>query len=306
MLGDTGSGHAVSTSILSGHLLVLPDPEALARQFGTAHAPFVLDVRISEDVATRPAWLPLSVRAEAELYAGWLPSLAAEVRGVRGTCLPYPPIVVVCHRGLKISQGIAALLRAEGVSAVHLVGGCEAWAQTNLAMRKTSPRWLAGSRPVLSPGDVAAPVFVLPQRPQFAGLVAAWTAIRFVDPTARILTVDPTAISAVAERFQAIELPSDVASLTTLTSRLALTSAMELDQFVTFVSASRERLTDVVHGLHLSHHDDSMLIQNAFPLCDAVFAHWRHGRAKLGDLVPGHRHDSVASHGATLYRGSGQ
>ena len=105
----------------------------LARLVGLPDAPAVVDVRLPEDVARDPRTLPGSVARDNRAAPAW----AREFAGRGG------PVVVLCQRGLKLSQGTVAWLRHEGVLAEALEGGFEAW-------RAAGPRHWSGrttSRP---------------------------------------------------------------------------------------------------------------------------------------------------------------
>src|ERR1700721_947338 len=87
----------------------------LARLSGTPDGPLIVDVRIDQDYAADPRFLPASIRRDYRSAATW----SAEYAGLS--------IAVVCQRGLKLSQGVAAWLRHAGAKAESLDGGFEAW-----------------------------------------------------------------------------------------------------------------------------------------------------------------------------------
>ena len=99
----------------------MPAPDAitvaqLSRLLGTPDAPILIDVRSAEDRAADPRLLPAALdRAHADV-AAWAPGFAGR------------HVVVICQRGLKLSQGTAAWLRHAGAQAESLEGGFEAWA----------------------------------------------------------------------------------------------------------------------------------------------------------------------------------
>jgi len=71
-------------------------PEKLLRLIGTPRCPAIIDLRTPEDFAADPRLLPGAVgRAFAEV-AAWAPDFRSR------------SAVVVCQRGLKLSQGVAA------------------------------------------------------------------------------------------------------------------------------------------------------------------------------------------------------
>src|SRR5690349_7668913 len=95
-------------------------PEKLSRLIGTAHAPRLVDVRIDEDFAADPRLVPGAQRRSHLNVQDWAPSLAGQ------------SVVVICHKGQKLSEGTAAWLRHGDVPAEVLEGGHLAWAQAEL------------------------------------------------------------------------------------------------------------------------------------------------------------------------------
>ncbi|TIU03444.1 MAG: sulfurtransferase, partial [Mesorhizobium sp.] len=87
----------------------------LSRLIGLPGAPAIVDVRIEDDYNADPRLLPTSSRRDFKTVSTW----ASEYAGSR--------VAVICQRGQKLSQGVAAWLRHEGVSAESLEGGFEAW-----------------------------------------------------------------------------------------------------------------------------------------------------------------------------------
>lgn len=151
-------------------------------------APVVWDVRIPGDVASDPARLPTS-RA--------LPfDRAAPLNAI--THAGDTPVVVVCQKGRKISQGVASAIRARGGVASVLRGGWVAWAEAGLPMVTARP-----------PDVWVAPF--LPTRAQTAAAAAIW---RWLDPAACILQVDEGEVAATAEVFCAPLLPQGPEALT--------------------------------------------------------------------------------------------
>jgi rhodanese-related sulfurtransferase len=73
--------------------------EKLFRLIGTPKCPAIIDVRADDDFSTDPRLVPGSGRQPNEAVGDW----AAEFRG--------QSVVVICHKGLKLSHGVAAFLR---------------------------------------------------------------------------------------------------------------------------------------------------------------------------------------------------
>jgi rhodanese-related sulfurtransferase len=151
----------------------------LARLIGTPEAPLVLDVRLAEDLASLPHVIPTSLCLPHTQCAG----------------ISDKRVVVACMAGKKLSEGVAALLRARGLAAEILEGGVQAWASAGLAM---TPR---ASLPEQA-------LWVTRQRPKIDRIACPWLIRRFVNPRAQFLYVAAAEVLAVAERFDAI--PFDV------------------------------------------------------------------------------------------------
>lgn len=158
-------------------------PGQLARRIGLPDAPVLLDVRTPEDFAADARALPCSIRASHTDVAQW----AEAWRGRE--------VAVICQKGLKLSQGVAAWLRHHGARAEALEGGFLAWAEAAL--------------PLVSPTHVPArntqgqTLWVTRARPKVERIACPWLIRRFVDPSAVFLFVAPAEVAAVAERFGA-------------------------------------------------------------------------------------------------------
>jgi len=155
----------------------------LSRLIGQSDAPAVVDVRIEEDHALDPRALPGASRRDFKAASTW----AREYAGHR--------VVVVCQRGLKLSQGAVAWLRHEGVEAESLEGGFEGWVAHGGALVRPD---------VMPPRDnKGRTVWVTRARPKVDRIACPWLIRRFVDPSAVFLFVSPSEVQAVADRFGA-------------------------------------------------------------------------------------------------------
>ncbi|PPD14327.1 MAG: sulfurtransferase [Methylobacterium sp.] len=158
------------------------------RQIGTRHPPIVLDVRIPEDIALDPRRLPTAEWRDFREARQW----ASLYRG--------QDVVVICQKGLKLSQGVAALIRHAGGRAESLEGGFEAWREAGgLLVRPEA---------LPAPQSDGATLWVTRMRPKIDRIACPWLIRRFVDPRATFLFVTPGEVVAVAERFGAT--PFDV------------------------------------------------------------------------------------------------
>jgi rhodanese-related sulfurtransferase len=157
--------------------------EKLARLTGTPKGPVVIDVRDDDDFAALPFLVPASARRPFASAQQW----AAEYRGLW--------VVVVCQKGKKLSEGVAAWLRNAGAQAESLESGLEAWRAAGL------PLVPAAAIPGGNAGGGS--VWVTRSRPKIDRIACPWLIRRFVDPAASFLFVAPSEVEAVAERFNA-------------------------------------------------------------------------------------------------------
>lgn len=168
----------------------------LSRLLGTPKAPTVIDVCIDDDFNEDPRLIPTAIRhsfIDIEALVGYLDP---------------KHVVVVCQKGLKLSQGAAALLRLRGIRAESLEGGNFAWRDAGQSLIPVAkiPGLNNLSKNLLS--NRASSLWVTRQRPKIDRIACPWLIRRFVDPTARFLFVGPSEVKPVAEKFNAI--PFDV------------------------------------------------------------------------------------------------
>ncbi len=165
----------------------------LSRLIGLPHSPIIIDVRIDADVNDDPYLIPTSFRCTHTEIETLLPELIDK------------SVVLVCQKGLKLSQGAAALLRTQGIKAEYLEGGTLAWQ--------------AAQQPVLAIERLSAfnlerlnrrqsTLWVTKQRPKVDRVACAWLIRRFIDPQAKFLFVARSEVLSVAEKFSAT--PFDV------------------------------------------------------------------------------------------------
>ena len=94
----------------------------LSRLIGAPDAAIILDVRIDQDVAADPRFIPGAIRRSHRDIAAWANEYAGR------------SVVVTCQRGQKLSQGTAAWLRNAGAKAEHLEGGHEGWVAAGISI----------------------------------------------------------------------------------------------------------------------------------------------------------------------------
>src|SRR6516164_7138232 len=156
--------------------------EKLARLIGVPHGPALIDVRTKEDFAADPRFIPGAIRRQHETTPSWAPEFAGR------------SAIVICEKGQKLSEGVAAWLRHAGASSAEvLLGGHVAWAQAGL------PLVPEGKLPPRDPQGRT--VWVTRSRPKIDRIACPWLIRRFVDPAAVFLFVSPAEVLSVAERF---------------------------------------------------------------------------------------------------------
>ena len=157
--------------------------QQLSRLIDLPDAPTLVDVRIDDDYRADPRLLPGSLRRDYRAMSSWAPEYRSK------------SVVVVCHRGQKLSEGTAAWLRHDGIDAQTLDGGFEAWKKAGELLVRTDklpPR-----------DDKGRTVWVTRSRPKVDRIACPWLIRRFIDPNAVFLFVQPAEVTAVADRFSA-------------------------------------------------------------------------------------------------------
>jgi len=155
----------------------------LARLIGTPAAPALVDVRIDDDFNDDPQLIPGAFRHPFKEVS----SLASRLHGQRA--------VVYCQKGLKLSEGAAAVLRSTGVQAEVLEGGQFGWRDASQMMLENAS--------VPSTNENGQTVWVTRLRPKIDRVACPWLIRRFVDPNAQFLFVASSEVEAVAEKFGA-------------------------------------------------------------------------------------------------------
>jgi rhodanese-related sulfurtransferase len=157
--------------------------DKLFRLIGTPNAPVLIDVRIDEDFDADPRLIPGAVRRSHRDVNDWAASLAGQ------------SVVVICHKGQKLSEGTAAWLRHGNIAAEILEGGQVAWSAAGLP---TVPADKIPKR-----DKRGRTVWVTRARPKIDRIACPWLIRRFVDPSAVFLFVTSAEVEAVADRFEA-------------------------------------------------------------------------------------------------------
>ena len=163
-------------------------PEKLARLIGTPKAPVLIDVRDEDDFPADRHLIPGAIHRDYRAVADW----AAPYEGCS--------VIVICQKGLKISEGVAAFLRLAGAQAEILEGGFLAWRAAGLPVVPVAR--------LPKENTSGGALWVTRSRPKIDRIACPWLIRRFVDREAVFLFVSASEVKAVAERFGAT--PFDV------------------------------------------------------------------------------------------------
>lgn len=253
-------------------------PAQLFRLVGTPDCPAIFDVRVADDLAADPRLIPT---ARAVPHG----QIAAHADPARRA-------VVSCQRGLKLSEGAAALLRSQGMQAEVLEGGHLAWASAGLPLVPQAA--LAGTE-----------LWVTRHRPKIDRIACPWLIRRFVNPAARFLFVAPSEVAAVADRFGAVAFDIEGAPYThrgqdctfdALIADFAL-SHPALDRLARVVRAADTDRPDLAPqaagllalsvGLSRMYRDDLAQLEAGMGLYDALYRWARDGHEEGHDWPAG-------------------
>ena len=207
----------------------------LNRLIGTPDAPAIVDVCIDDDFAADPRLIPGAFRWPFTDIDALAPRLARR------------PTVVVCQKGLKLSQGAAACLRAAGVDATWLAGGMVGWAEAGL--------------PAIRADALPSDRIAAPDDPSLAETACLWLMVRFAAPAARILMVERDQLAAVADRFGADQTPDEPAALA---ARMGLASPKLEATFAALSGVEAPGLAAV--------HTGAATMESKFMIFDALYA----------------------------------
>ncbi|EPX80227.1 chromate resistance protein ChrB domain-containing protein [Litoreibacter arenae] len=244
-------------------------PTALMRLIGTPDAPTILDVCIDADFADDPRLIPTARR--------WP---HPEIGGFDGA----GPVVVVCQKGLKLSHGAAAFLRAKGIAAEALEGGIYAWRDAGL--------------PLIPAAAIPAPLWVTRHRPKIDRIACPWLIRRFVDPSAQFMFVPPSEVPAVAEKFGATPFDVEGVAFSHVGERCSFDTMLDafkldtepLQTMATVIRAADTNRHDLAPeaagllalsvGLSRQYKDDSAQLEAGMALYDALYRWARDGQGE--------------------------
>ena len=238
-------------------------PAQLMRLIGLPDQPAIIDVRQEDDRALNPRLIPGSFPWPHDRSETLVPGLKPAGQAPRRA-------VVVCHRGLKLSEGVAALLRHDGIPAETLEGGTEAWAAADLPMIPQSAL-------------PATNLWVTRHRPKIDRIACPWLIRRFVDATARFLYVAPAEVPGVAARFNAT--PFDIEGVDFSHHGPACTFDMMLDRFALHTPAL-DAMAQVIRGADTDRHDLAPQAAGLLALSVGYSRQYRDDIAQLAAVMP--------------------
>lgn len=204
----------------------------LARLIGLPDQPIIIDICIDEDFESDPRLIPTAFRYPFREVAALVPKL----KGSR--------VVVVCQKGLKLSQGAAAVLRHHGISAESLAGG-------NLAWRDAGEPLVPAAK-IPPPNTEGRSVWVTRHRPKIDRIACPWLIRRFVDRRAQFLFVEPAQVLNVAEKFGATPLDIEGEFWSHRDARCTFDTMIEEFELT---SEPLKRLAPIVRGADTNRHD---------------------------------------------------
>jgi len=204
----------------------------LSRLIGTPDVPTIVDVCIDEDFGADPRLIPTSIRHPHSDIAVLAPRLAGS------------NVTVVCQKGLKLSQGAAALLRTHGIAANALEGGIFAW--------RDADQPLIPADKIPARNEAGHTLWVTRHRPKIDRIACPWLIRRFIDPNAQFLFVEPSQVQNVAEKFDAISF--DIEDVFWSHRGANCTFDTMLAEFA-LGTESLERLAKIIRGADTNQHD---------------------------------------------------
>jgi rhodanese-related sulfurtransferase len=203
----------------------------LARLIGTPDCPVLIDVSIDADFNEDPYLIPSATRHPFDR----LDELAHRLLGKK--------IIVICQKGLKLSEGVAAKLRTMGIDAQNLEGGNIGWRDAKQTrIPNSSIPW----------SNDTTTVWVTRHRPKIDRIACPWLIRRFIDPNAQFLFVAPSQVMGVAEHFNAT--PFDIEGVEWSHKNDQCTFDTMLNKFQ-LNSDPLKRLARIVRGADTDQHD---------------------------------------------------
>lgn len=204
----------------------------LNRLIGTPTCPEIIDICIEGDFAADPFLIPGARRHPHTDVPGLIQSLTSD------------RVVIVCQKGLKLSQGLASRLRSDAIRADYLQGGVYAWRDDADTLRYPFA--------ALPPQTDGATLWVTRHRPKVDRIACPWLIRRFIDRDARFLFVSPSEVGNVAEKYNAT--PFDTADVA-LSHHGDRCSFDAISDAFNLTSPALTRMADVIRAADTNRHD---------------------------------------------------
>jgi rhodanese-related sulfurtransferase len=257
----------------------------LLRLIGTPTAPTIIDLSLDDDHADDPFLIPGSVRHPHTDLAGLKQRI-----GTTGC-------VILCQKGLKLSQGMVARLQADGIAAEYLAGGMYAWRDHPLTTRipvAALPHYIDG-----------ASLWVTRHRPKIDRIACPWLIRRFVDADARFLFVSPSEVQGVAERYGATPFDIEDVEFSHIGDRCTFDTMLDvfalhsdpLDKMAQVIRAADTNRHDLAPeaagllalsvGMSRQYRNDQEQLSQAMPIYDALYRWARDGAGEGHDWPQG-------------------
>ena len=230
----------------------------LNRLIGTPDCPVIVDISIDPDFNDDPHLIPGSFRHPHTDIPGLISWLDGK------------PCVITCQRGIKLSQGMVAWLRGDGIAAEYLNGGMFAW-------RDASDTQRIPADAIPTPVD-GATLWVTRHRPKIDRIACPWLIRRFVDPKARFLFVSPAEVEGVAARYGAT--PFDVEGVEFGHRGDRCTFDAMLERFK-LRSPALDRLADVICAADTNRHDQSPQAAGLLAISVGLSRQYKNDQAQL-------------------------
>ena len=243
--------------------------ETLYATLGLPAAPLLVDVRRADDFTAHPRMLPGARRGDPERIAHWAKTLPRT-----------RPIAVYCAHGRQVSQTAAETLTRLGFETAYVEGGFDGWAE-------------AGRATVRVRSDLGVPGasrWVTRERPKIDRLACPWLVRRFIDPDASFFYVPAHRVRAQAEALKAQPYDIDDVTFSHRGPCCSFDAFLDefdlhdpvLDQLAAIVRAAdtgelaqspqAPGLLAISLGLSATITDDALLLEQAMPMYDALYA----------------------------------
>ena len=231
----------------------------LSRLVGTPDCPDIVDISIDEDFAADPYLIPGSFRHPHTDLIGLKARLTSD------RC------VIVCQKGIKLSQGMTAWLRSDDINAEYLQGGNFGW--------RAAPDTMRIPAHAISTSADKPTLWVTRHRPKVDRIACPWLIRRFIDRKAKFLFVSPSEVQGVAERYNAT--PFDTATAPFTHKDGACTFEAFLEAFE-LNSHALARMAKIIRAADTNTHDTAPEAAGLLALSIGLSRQFKDDQAQLG------------------------